>query len=69
MPVLDAVVHHLHEVPGAVGTAMQIAFFGRPAGRRAGPGVRAIVSHAGRQGLKIGSSRSTVACGPPIIMQ
>ena len=23
-PVLDAVVHHLHEVPGAVRTAMQV---------------------------------------------
>ena len=40
--VLDAVVHHLHEVPGAVRAAVQVALLGRAAarsrpGRRAAP--------------------------------
>ena len=36
-PVLDAVVHHLHEVPGAVAAAVQIAVLGRRRRARARP--------------------------------
>ena len=54
--VLDAVVHHLDEVTGAVRAAVQVALRGRVAGAGAA-GRRAEPSVAGRDRSKIGSRR------------
>ena len=70
-PVFDAVVHHLHEVPGAIGPAVQIAEVGGAAFSRAAlrwarhrpvPGAR--VLKIGSRCLKIvrlGADHQTVA--------
>ena len=49
--VLDAVVHHLDEMAGAVGPAVQIALLGRAAGLLAARRARD-VARAGRQGVE-----------------
>ena len=67
-PVLDAVVHHLHEVPGAVRPAVQVAELLR---RRvaAAPGVRSAPPTPGAIVAKSGSSRANTSSSAPIIRQ
>ena len=66
--VLDAVVHHLHEVARAARAAVQIAALGGSAAPLA-PGVAASVPTPGASVAKIGSSRRTTSASPPIIRQ
>ena len=67
-PVLDPVVNHLDEVPGAIRPTVEIpALCGASHGLP--PGVRAIVPAPGASVAKIGSSRFTTASSPPIIRQ
>ena len=56
-PVLDAVVDHLDEVPGAVGAAVQVAVLGVGRGSPVRPGVRGAAPTPGAIAAKIGSSR------------
>ena len=67
-PVLDAVVHHLDEVPGAVRSAMQIAVLGRAADLVA-PGRARCRPDPGCQRCEDGSRRCDRPVSPPIIWQ
>ena len=67
-PVLDPVVHHLDEVPGAVRAAVQEAALA--AARRAvAAGCARRRVRRGASVSKIGSSRRTISVSPPIIRQ
>ena len=73
--VLDAVVHHLHKVSGAVGAAVQIAHARRchpflpaaPSGAVRGADSGCLSSRSEEKGA--GSSRCTTSFSPPIIRQ
>ena len=69
--VLDAVVHHLDEVTGAVATAVQVAESSAvwPVLGDALGGDWGMSPMPGAMVLKIGSRCFTVASEPPIIMQ
>ena len=68
-PVLDAVVHHLDEMAGAVRAAMQVALLGRAAGLVAARRARECRRCPGASVAKIGSRCFTTSSSPPIIMQ
>ena len=67
--VLDAVVHHLDEVPGAVRAAVQVAVLGGAGVGPCGPGCGGAASTPGASVRKIGSRRLTGFASPPIIRQ
>ena len=66
--VLDAVVDHLDEVPGAGRAAVEIAVLDARVAALAPRRARNVAA-PGASVAKIGSRRSTTALSPPIIMQ
>ena len=67
-PVLDVVMHHLDEMPGAARAGMDIALLGTGIAALA-PGVRGMWPRPGARLRQIGLRRSITALSPPIIMQ
>ena len=66
--VFDAVVDHLDEVAGAVGSAVEVAVFGGAAELLAAGGARSYAD-AGGEGFEDGVERWTAASEPPIMRQ
>ena len=66
--VLDAVVHHLDEVAGAVGSAVEIAMLGGAADLLASGRARGFVD-AGGQRLEDRIESATTSSSPPIMRQ